>query len=985
MSRLTTGGLIDRNKPMGFTFDGAALKGFAGDTLASALLANDVRLFGRSFKYHRPRGVWGAGSEEPNALVELRSGARREPNTRATTIELFDGLNAASQNRWPSLRFDVMAVNSLLSPVLSAGFYYKTFMWPASFWEKVYEPLIRRAAGLGRAALEPDPDRYAKRHIFCDILVVGGGVAGLTAALAAGRAGARVVLADEDALFGGRLNAERIEIDGMGGAEWATQIAAELASLPNVTLLPRTTVTSLLDHGVHAAIERAADHKLAPDPFEARLRYLKIRSKRTILTAGAIERPIAFPGNDRPGVMSASAVRAYLNRFAVAPGGRIVVFTACDDGWTTARDALAAGLSLEAVVDIRPEPPAAIVASIPRDATRIVLGGKITGTAGYLGLQAVAIEDARGQAFRVDADLLAVSGGWNPALHLTAHLGHKPRWDEVRAAFVPDKLPPRLHVAGAADGEFSTRKVLLGASEQAASALGALGFKAPNLPLPSAPDDEARVFAFFAVPGKKAFVDFQNDVTTDDVTLAAREGFRSVEHAKRYTTMGMGTDQGKTANVNGLAVLADATGRSIPGAGTTVFRPPFTPVTIGAVAAEHVGKHFRPTRRTPLHDWAAKTGASFVEVGPWLRAEWYARPGEKGWRDCVDREALAVRSAVGVCDVSTLGKIEVVGRDAALLLDFVYANKIASLKPGRLRYGLMLREDGFVMDDGVVARLASDRFFITTTTANAAKVMQHLEFCHQTLMPHLDVAMLSVTDRWAQVSIAGPRARSMVAEIVAADVSDAALPHMSMTETVVFGGTPARLYRMSFSGELAYEIGVPAHCGHAFMEKLMAKGAPFGLTPYGTEALGVLRIEKGHVAGAELNGQTTAGDLGLGLIVKAEGDFIGRALGKRPAMIDPDRPGLVGLKPRTASEPLRAGSHLMPVDAAASIENDLGHVTSACYSPTLKTPIALALIRGGRKRIGEVVRAYDPIRGGDTVCDVVHPIFIDPEGARARG
>jgi sarcosine oxidase subunit alpha len=986
MTRLAHGGMIDRTQPIAFHFDGARHMGFAGDTLASALLANGVQLVGRSFKYHRPRGIWGAGSEEPNALVELRAGARREPNTRATTIELFDGLEARSQNRWPSLRFDLMAVNSLLSPVFAAGFYYKTFMWPASFWEKVYEPLIRRAAGLGRAARAADPDSYARQHLFCDLLVVGGGAAGLTAALAAGRAGARVVLADEDACFGGRLNSEHTEIDGCSGPDWATAAVAELSSLPNVTLLPRTTVTSLFDHGVHAALERVADHKPAPDPFEPRLRYLKIRAKRTLLAAGAIERPIVFPGNDRPGVMSAAAVRSYINRYAVAPGGRLVVFTACDDGWRTARDALSAGLSLEAVVDVRETPPEAVTASIPPGATRIVLGGRITRTFGYLGLQAVTIADARGESFTVNADLLAVSGGWNPALHLTAHLGHKPRWDAQRAAFVPDALPPGLRVAGAANGTFRLRDVFAGAAEQTAAALGDLGFSPRNMPVPDVADEASDVRAFFAVPGKKAFVDLQNDVTADDVALAAREGFRSVEHAKRYTTMGMATDQGKTANVTGLAILADATGRGIPGTGTTVFRPPFTPVAIGAIAAGHVAEHFRPTRRTPLHDWAATAGASFVEVGPWLRAQWYARPGEAGWRDAVDREALAVRAGVGVCDVSTLGKIEVVGRDTGRLLDVVYANRIGTLKIGRLRYGLMLREDGFVMDDGVVARLADDRFFLTTTTANAGKVMQHLEFCHQVLNPDLDVTIVSVTDRWAQVSIAGPTARDLLRLITDADVSDSALPHMSVREANVLGCGAARIYRMSFSGERAYEIGIPAHLGHDFMRHLMRLGAPLGLTPYGTEALAVLRIEKGHVAGGELNGQTTADDLGLGALLARDKDFIGRKLAQRPALVDANRAALVGLKPRRPTDALRAGAHLFAEGAPRTIETDLGHVTSACYSPTLESFIALALIKGGRTRLGQMVLTHDPVRGGaDVPCEVVNPVFIDPQGVRARG
>ncbi|WP_439596789.1 sarcosine oxidase subunit alpha family protein [Falsiroseomonas sp.] len=964
MTRIATGGLIDRAQPLRFTFDGHAYQGHAGDTLASALLANGVRLVGRSFKYHRPRGIWGLGSEEPNALVELRSGGRQEPNTRATTAELFEGLAARSQNRWPSLRFDVMAVNGLLGPLLSAGFYYKTFMWPSSFWEKVYEPLIRRAAGLGRAATAPDPDRYESMHAHCDVLVVGAGPTGLAAALAAARTGARVILADEDFVLGGRLWAERQEIDGAPATNWVARVVAELAGMPEVTLLPRTTVFGAFDQGTYGAVQRVADHLPEPVADQPRQRGWTIVAKRVVLAAGAVERPIAFPGNDRPGVMSAAAVRGYIRRYAVLPGRRAVVFTAGDDGWRTATALRDAGAEVT-VVDARAEAPA-------MPGLRLVAGARLVGTRGFLGLSSVQLDSGE----TIAADLLAVAGGWNPTLHLSAHQGGRPVWDEARAAFLPGTPPPGMAVAGAAAGRFTLAACLADGAAAGFRAARDAGHDGRPLDLPRAEDEPAGLRALFHIPGRKAFVDFQHDVTADDIALAAREGFRSVEHAKRYTTLGMATDQGRTANVLGLAILAEATGRTIAETGTTMFRPPYTPVTIGALAGAQTGRDFRPVRRTPLHAWSARHGASFVDSGAWQRAEWYARPGETGWRDSVDREVLQVRSAAGFCDVSTLGKIEVVGPDAASLLDFVYANTMSTLQPGRIRYGIMLREDGFVLDDGTCARLAEDRFFVTTTTANAARVMQHLDYAHQVLRPELEVTILSVTEAWAQIALAGPRAREVLAQVTSADVCNTALPHMACREADFLGGLRGRLYRLSFSGELAYEIGVPPDAAEALADRLLAAGA----VPYGTEALGVLRIEKGHPGGGELNGQTTAGDLGLGRMLSTKKDFIGRALAQRPALVDPARPVLVGLR----GAGLRTGAHLLAPGATAVTANDLGHVTAACWSPNLRQTIGLALLAEGRARIGTRIRVFDALRGHDGEAEVVAPVFIDPEGARSR-
>jgi len=872
--RLASGGLVDRAQPLSFSFDGEARSGFAGDTIASALIANGVKLVGRSFKYHRPRGILTAGSEEPNALVELRTGARREPNTRATTAELYDGLVATSQNRWPSLRHDIGAVNDWLSGFLVAGFYYKTFMWPAKLWEAVYEPLIRRAAGLGRAAGAEDPDHYEKAFAHCDVLVIGAGPAGLMAALAAGRAGARVILADEDFRLGGRLLAERYEIDGKTGVDWAAQVEAELASMPDVRIMRRTTVTSVFDHGQYAAIERVNDHVPVPPEHEPRHRLWKIVAKRAVLAAGALERMIAFGNNDRPGVMLASAMRAYINRYAATPGRRIAVFTDNDDGWRTAADAHAAGIEIVAVVDSRAEPPGEFKAL----GVKAITGALITHVHGTLGVEAIDVIE-HGRTTKIECDALAVSGGWNPAVHLTCHLGGKPVWTEEIAAFTPGTLPPGMHVAGAANGALTLAQCLTGGMAAGAMAAVECGYPMASIALPRADDEPASITAFWRVKESraKAFVDFQNDVTVKDIALADREGFSAVEHLKRYTTLGMATDQGKIANVSGLAILAELSGRSIPDVGTTTYRPPYVPVSFGAMAGHHRGRDFRPIRLTPSHRWASAQGATFVETGPWLRAQYYPRADEKDWLETVNREVRTTRGSVGVCDVSTFGKIEIEGADAAVFLDRVCANTFSTLSVGKARYALLLREDGFVMDDGTVARLAPERFVMMSTTANAVRTMQHLEFCHQVLWPSLDVQLVSVSEQWAQFAIAGPRSRDVLRKLIDEkyDVGDKALPHLGAREVTV-GGIGARLYRLSFSGELAYELAIPARYGDAMIRAIMAAGEEFGIAPYGTEALGAMRIEKGHVSGNEINGQLTARDLGLGRMVSGKKDCIVR-------------------------------------------------------------------------------------------------------------
>ncbi len=973
------GGQVDRAQVLNFTFNGKALQGHPGDTLASALLANGQRLVGRSFKYHRPRGIFTAGSEEPNALVQLRTGAHQEPNTRATVAELFDGLSATSQNHRGSLEHDLMAVTDLLSPFLSAGFYYKTFMWPKAFWEKLYEPAIRKSAGLGSLSMEEDPDQYDKGFLHCDLLVIGAGPAGLSAALTAGRSGARVILADEDFTAGGRLNAETFEVDGMAGADWAKAAIAELTAMDNVRLLTRTTIYGAYDHGVYGALERCTDH-LANADGKPRQILWRIYSKRAVLAAGSTERPIAFGNNDRPGIMLAGAVRAYVNRFGVTPGQKVAIFTNNDDGWRTAADLAAKGVHVAHIIDARPVAP---VLDVP--GAEYTRGAAVVDTAGRKGLTSVTLTNDR----VIEADCLAVSGGWNPNVHLTCHQRGRPEWRDDISAFVPGRdLPPGMAVAGAANGAMTLAAALTEGRAAANAHLKDLGMATSRNPAPSAQDEARDCSPIWHVgeSTKRAWIDQQNDVTVKDIKQSYREGFRSVEHLKRYTTLGMATDQGKTANIPALAIMAECTGKTIPETGTTIFRPPYTPVPLGALAGRARGKDFRPFRLTPSHDWAEKNGATFVEVGNWLRAQWYARPGEQGWRDSVDREVEMTRSSVGICDVTTLGKIDIQGKDAADFLNLVYANAFGKLPVGKVRYGLMLREDGICYDDGTTARMGEHHYVMTTTTANAVLVFRRLEFVRQCLCPDMDVHLISTTDGWAQFAVAGPNARKLLRKVVdeAHDISNEAFPFMACGEVSVCGGTPARLFRISFSGELAYEIAVPARFGNSMMDVLMQAGEAFQAVPYGTEALGVMRIEKGHAAGNELNGQTTALNLGLGGMVSAKKDCIGNVLSQRPEMNREDAIRLVGFRPVDRAQKLIAGSHFITQGDEANMANDQGWMTSVAWSPGLGHSIGLGFIKRGHERMGEIVRAVSPVHDTEMEVEIVSAHFIDPEGERLR-
>ncbi len=971
--RILGKGLIDRNRPVSFRFDGKSYQGYHGDTLASALLANDVRLVGRSFKYHRPRGVLTAGSEEPNALVEVVGATNQTPNVRATMQEIFEGLNANSQNRFPSLAFDALAVNDLLAPFFSAGFYYKTFMWPRAFWEKLYEPAIRRAAGLGRLSGKHDEGHYEKAWAFCDLLVIGAGPAGLAAALTAARAGADVILADENPGLGGRLLSDAAELDGAPATEWIAATEAELRSLPNVRLLPRTTVTGAYDDGTFGALERVGLHLPARADLPREC-FWRIVARRTVLAAGALERPIAFPMNDRPGIMMAGAVRAYLNRWGVVPGKRVTVFANNEGARATARQLMAAGVEVAAILDSRAD--ASAVEDCP-----VYLGARVTDTAGRLGLRAISGTHVGG-AFRLETDCLAMSGGWNPSVHLTCHMNGRPRWNEDIAAFVPmEGAVPGLTVAGSANGDFTTWGCLAAGRAAAAVALGQIGITAPEVALPRAEGTPYAIRPLWLVEGRgRAWLDFANDVTAKDVKLAATEGYSSVEHMKRYTTQGMAPDQGKNSNVGALAVLADATGRAIPETGTTTFRPPYTPVSIAAMGAGGRAQGFAPQRFTTSDQASRDRSAPMIEAGLWYRPSYFPKPGEKTWRESCDREVRMVRAAVGVSDVSTLGKIDIQGKDAARFLDFVYTNTFSTLPVGRVRYGLMLREDGLVMDDGTTARLGETHFLMTTTTAAAGPVMRHLDFLHQTHFAGADLRMISVTEAWAQFAVAGPKARVLLNAVLDQPLAD--FPFMSCGAVQV-GGVAARLFRISFSGEEGYEIAVPSRFGESLFRDLVAKAEVMGGGPYGMEALNVLRIEKGFITHAEIHGRTTAFDIGMEKMVSPKKDCIGKAMAARPGMTGPDREQLVGLKLAQDCKPF-GGAHLFTPGVAVSREASEGYVTSVCWSPTMNAMLALGFLKNGRARHGEKIRIVDHLRDLDLVAEVCDPVFHDPQGEKLR-
>ncbi len=965
------GHALDRGRSLPFSFDGQMMHGHPGDTLASALLANDQRVIARSFKYHRPRGLFSAGPEEPNGLVTVRGPWGPVPNQRATMAELYEGFCAVSQNRWPSLGFDVLGVNDLAHPWLGAGFYYKTFMWPPKFWLKLYEPFIRRAAGIGALSREHDDTPQEKAFAFCDLLVIGGGPAGLMAAREAGRAGKRVILCDEQSGFGGRLLGEREEVGGMPGHLWAAGVVAELEAMPNVRVMARTCVTGVYDHGTFAAVERVGEHLAKPGADLPATCFWRIVAGASVLATGAVERMVAFPGNDRPGVMAGGAVRSYLNRWGVLAGPRVAVFGGGAGVARTARELAAVGLPPVAVIDSRAgaEAPEGVEAPF-------FAGAQVAAVQGRMGVQSVTVQAGRTRE-KIGADVLAVCGGWVPQVQLATHLGAKPEWRDG-LFLAPDGAVPGMVVAGAAAGLAGTAEALRSGAEAAVKALGLTG----DVELPEAEDGPREEAPHFVDLKGRAFLDMGNDVTVKDIRLAAQEGFARAEHTKRYTTQGMAPDQGRVSGEAAMAVLAEATGRTLAETGLTTHRPPFAPVSIGAMGAGGRGKGFAPVRETTSHAATVEAGAPMVEAGLWYRASYFPREGESTWREACDREVRMVREAVGVCDVSTLGKIDVQGPGAAALLDLLYTGKMSGLKEGRVRYGLMLREDGHVMDDGTVARLGAEHYLVTTTTGAAGPVMRHVDFAAQVLAPELDVQAISVTEHWAQFAVAGPRARAVLGAVVQ-EVPD--LPFMGCAAVDV-AGVAGRLFRISFSGEAGWELAVPARYGAALWAALVAAAEAEGGGAYGMEALNVLRIEKGFVTHAEIHGRVTAGDVGLGGMVSPSKDCIGKVMSQREGLADgPHREQLVGLRAVGAVKALSAGAFLFDEGAEATRVNAQGYTTSACWSPTLESGIALGFVKDGRARHGERMSFVDHLRDVRTVVEVCDPVFLDPEGTRMRG
>ena len=985
--RTPAGGRIDRSRPVGFRFDGRSYRGVQGDTLASALLANGVHLVGRSFKYHRPRGILTAGAEEPNALVTIRRDFEREtPNLRATQVELYEGLEAHSQNRWPSLAFDFGRMNDWLSPFFPAGFYYKTFMWPRAAWAALYEPLIRRAAGLGRAPSRPDPDRYAQRYAHCDVLVVGAGSAGLAAALAAVKAGARVILCDQQAEFGGSLlDGEGGRIDGLAAKDWLARTTAALAAADGtrVRLLTRTTAFGYFPHNHIALCERLTDHLAAPPAGAPRERLWQVRAREVVLATGAIEQPLVFPGNDRPGILLAGAAQSYLNRFGVRAGSRAALVTATDSAYQAAFDLQAAGVGIAAIADLRRDVPRALREAAQRAKIELLPAAAVRGTRGGSQVSGIAIESAGG-ARRFDCDIVLMSGGWTPSVHLFSQSRGKLQWRESANAFVPASSAERERSAGACRGVYGLAATLADGAAAGSAAAAACGYEAMTQHHPVKWDESAGAESLPPAPvgrGRKAFVDYQNDVTTDDLALAAREGFRSIEHVKRYTTVGMATDQGKTSNLNAFHFVAQELGRPIPEVGHTTFRMPYTPVTFGTLAGLARGTLFDPVRPTPMHDRAAALGAVFEDVGLWKRARYFPHAGED-LHAAVARECRAVREACGMFDASTLGKIAVVGPDAAEFLNRLYVNDWTNLAPGRARYGVLLRDDGFIYDDGVIARLAPDRFHVTTTTGGAARVLNLMEDYRQTEWQDLRVWLTSVTEQFAVIAVQGPHARRVLEPLVGdVDLSAGALPHMGVARGTICG-VPMLLFRVSFTGELGFEINVRADRGRDVWNAVAEAGAPHRITPYGTETMHVLRAEKGYIiVGQDTDGTVTPDDAGLGWAIgKKKPDFVGKRALARAAMQSPDRKQLVGLRTRQPGVVLEEGAQLSATARQKPPMKTIGHVTSSYFSAALGHSIALAMVAGGRKRAGQTL--YVPMPRGEIEVEVTSPVFYDPKGAR---
>ncbi len=992
--RITSGGLIDRNKEISFIFNGKKYTGYKGDTLASALLANGVHLIGRSFKYHRPRGIIAAGVEDANGKVQLYKENITEPNVNVTEVELVEGLRIESQNCWPSVNFDVGGINNFLNRFFPAGFYYKTFMWPKSFWYHVYEPFIRKAAGMGRASLDPDPDRYEHQYEHCDILVVGSGPSGIASALSAAKNGARVILAEDKARFGGSLLTDNVTIGNKNGDEWVEDSISELKSMPNVIIKKRSQVFGYYDHNMLVMFERCKDHLNNPEPYTPRQRLWYIRAKHVLISTGSIERPLIFANNDRPGIMLATSAREYLKVYGVLPGKKPIIFTNNDTAYETAIEFKAHGIDT-IILDTRKSSDAGVVIEAKNIGIEIKFNHGIANTTGYKKVKSATIgeltesKDGYKYLTTIPCDSIFVSGNWTPTVHLASQSGNKLKYESETDTFLPDQSRQKETVTGSANGSFTLKESLADGFKKGYQLSDEITKNGRETSIPISDEkDFGSHDKFWCMPlpdnkHYKRFVDFQNDVAVSDIQLAVREGFRSIEHVKRYTTLGMATDQGKTSNLNGLQLVSDLEKKIVPEVGHTTFRPPYTSVTIGTIIGREVGKNYRATRKSPIHEWHEKNNAIFVDAGLWLRPRYYKR-GNETLQQAAKREALNVRQNVGICDVTSLGKIDIKGEDSAEFLNRIYTNAFLKLPIGKARYGVMLREDGMVFDDGTTTRLAENHFHMTTTTAQAANVLSHLEYYLQVVWPELDVNVVSTTEQWAGAAIAGPKSRALLQRLFPKeDMGNDGFPFMGFKE-LKFKNTVARVFRISFSGELAFELNVMSDYGEEMWNEIISQGEDLDIQPYGTEALSTLRIEMGHVAGSEIDGRTIAYDLSLEGMLSQKKDFVGKRSLNRKAFTENNREKIVGVVPVDKKTSIPEGSYLVENVKASFPNPKLGHVSASCWSVEYDNPFSLAIVKDGKNKKGEKLFAVSPLKNKIIPVEIVSQHYVDPEGKRVR-
>ena len=992
--RISNEGLLNRNKEISFKFNGKRYTGYEGDTLASALLANGVHLVGRSFKYHRPRGFFGAGVDEPNAKIQILLNGHSEPNVNATEFELVEGIEATSQNCWPSVKFDVAAINNFLNKFFPAGFYYKTFMWPKSFWYKIYEPFIRKTAGFGVASIKKDRERYEHKYEYCDLLVAGSGPAGLSGAYAAAKNGAKVILAEDKPRFGGSLLTDEVTIDNLSGKAWTDKIITELKKMPNVIVKNRSQVFGYYDHNMTVMNERTGDHLKDKPKYTPRQRLWYIRAKEVLLSTGSIERPIVFGNNDTPGIFLSAAAKEYIKVYGVIVGKKPLIFTNNDSAYETALEFKKQGID-PIILDTREEHSSELIDSVKNQNIKIRFSYAVIAANGYKKIQSAQIgklnkdKTAFENSETIQCDCICVSGFWTPTVHLASQSGNKLKFDDQIDAFVPDKSKQNETSVGASKGTFTLKGTLEDGFKTGFDLSNKITNNNNSTSLPNVneikknPHDKFWCSPLSKDKNFKRFVDFQNDVTVSDIEIALREGYRSIEHVKRYTTLGMATDQGRTSNLNGLQLVANVEKKIVPQVGHTTFRPPFTPITIGAIVGREVDMEYMPTRKTPMHSWHKKNNAVFVDAGAWKRPRYY-KQGNENLFEASKREAKNVREHVGICDVTSLGKIDIKGPDAAEFLNRVYTNTWLKLPIGKAKYGVMLREDGIVMDDGTTTRISENHYHMTTTTAQAANVLTHLEYYLQVVWPELKVNVLSTTEQWAGAALAGPKSRDVLAKLFPdLDVRNETLPFMGYMEGNLFG-VKAKIFRISFSGELAYEINVESDCGLFMWKKMMEIGKEFNIHPYGTEALSTLRIEMGHVASPELDGRTIPYDVSLEGLISKKKDFIGKRSLQKEAFNNPDRQKIVGLVPVDRKTNIPEGSHLV-LDKNAKLPNPkLGHVSSSCWSFENNNPFSLAIVKNGKNMVGKKLFAVSPLKDFAIEVEVISSHYVDHEGKRVR-